>query len=516
MNDTPLTRKLAAIFSADVVGYSALMAADEEGTLSRLAQCRKIMDALIAQHGGRIVNTAGDSVLAEFAAAIEAVRAALEIQEALKAGNAAQPPIRQMRFRIGINLGDVIVMGDNLMGDGINVAARLQSLAAPGGICIAGSVYDQIQSKLSIPFAYGGQQSLKNIPHPVHVFQLPGETSEGPPLSSPAPSHVQLSGAKASRPGKLLAIVFASVFLIGFAALGVLFIGPVKDRIVALFLDSPDPAEMAWQIARQSEQISDLENFLHDHGASRFAPEARGKLADLQRQQAVLAQAAATQKSLDLARQEAERIRAETEQERRKLAVERDRLAGETARQKAKADEDKARIEAEAKQQEKRKKEEEVRLSTAATSSTPSTSTSQTVVVANPSPPPTNSSTQSTVAAVPPPPIATPKPDRNGLWRLVIECGYGPQGPFTITMLAAVKDGKFNATNGKDWELIKCDGEIGQDGKYSCHATRTVNGSLVNYRAWGSKVSDDRSEGDASVGGNQNSLSCKSNMTRMR
>lgn len=172
MSGVPLRRKLAAILSADVVGYSAMMAQDEESTLSRLAQCREVIDGLVLAYHGRIVGTAGDSVLAEFPSAVDAVRAATEIQDALKTRNNAQPPNRQMLFRIGINVGDVIVQGDDLLGDGVNVAARIQSLAEPGGISVSATVYDQVQNKLTVSFGYDGEYQLKNIPRPVHVFRL--------------------------------------------------------------------------------------------------------------------------------------------------------------------------------------------------------------------------------------------------------------------------------------------------------------------------------------------------------
>jgi adenylate cyclase len=141
-------RKLAAILSADMKGYSRLMAADEEGTLRTLNAYRQEMDALVASHDGRIVGTAGDSVLAEFPSAVEAARCAVKIQEELAARNAELPGDRRLQFRIGINLGDVMVEGDDLFGDGVNVAARLQTLAEPGGIYISGGIYDQIKGKL--------------------------------------------------------------------------------------------------------------------------------------------------------------------------------------------------------------------------------------------------------------------------------------------------------------------------------------------------------------------------------
>jgi adenylate cyclase len=165
-------RKLTAILCADVHGYSRLMGEDEEATLVTLTAHRKIIDRLIEQHHGRFVNSAGDSVLAEFASVVQAVNCAVDIQTALKAENANLPPERRMEFRIGVNLGDVMVEGDQIYGDGINVAARLESLADPGGICISGKVHEEIRSKLPLGHEDLGEQTVKNIAHPVHVWRV--------------------------------------------------------------------------------------------------------------------------------------------------------------------------------------------------------------------------------------------------------------------------------------------------------------------------------------------------------
>jgi class 3 adenylate cyclase len=167
-----LDRKLATILSADVAEYSRLMAEDEEGTLRTFRAHRQVFESLVAMHRGRIFNTAGDAILAEFGSAVEAVRCATEIQAALSTRNNQLPPSRQARFRIGVNLGDVMLHGQDLLGDGVNVAARLQSAAEPGGICISGSVYDQIRNKLSLSFKAMGERSFKNIPQPVRTFSI--------------------------------------------------------------------------------------------------------------------------------------------------------------------------------------------------------------------------------------------------------------------------------------------------------------------------------------------------------
>jgi len=165
-------RKLAAILSADVKGYSRLMAADEEGTLHTLNAYRQEMDARVAGRDGRIVGTAGDSVLAEFPSAVEAVRCAVEIQEELAARNGELPKDRRLEFRIGINLGDVMVKGDDLFGDGVNVAARLQALAEPGAIYVSGGIHDQIKGKLPFGADFLGEQTVKNIAEPIPVYRL--------------------------------------------------------------------------------------------------------------------------------------------------------------------------------------------------------------------------------------------------------------------------------------------------------------------------------------------------------
>jgi adenylate cyclase len=165
-------RKLTAILCADVYGYSRLMGGDEEATLATLTAHRKIIDSLIEQHHGRFVNSAGDSVLAEFASVVEAVNCAVDIQTALKAENAKLPSERRMEFRIGVNLGDVMVEGDQIYGDGVNVAARLESLAEPGGIYISETIYQQVKSKLPLGWQDLGAQQVKNIAEPVRVFRV--------------------------------------------------------------------------------------------------------------------------------------------------------------------------------------------------------------------------------------------------------------------------------------------------------------------------------------------------------
>jgi class 3 adenylate cyclase len=174
-----MRRKIAAIFAADIAGYSRLVAEDEEETLRRLASYRLVTDDFIAKSGGRIFNTAGDAVLAEFPSAVEAVRCAIDIQESLRTRNMAYPASRQMSFRIGITIGDVVERDGDLLGDGVNIAARLEGLAEVGGICISRAVHEQVANKLSVQFSDIGAQEVKNIPTPVHAYMVAMRREDG-------------------------------------------------------------------------------------------------------------------------------------------------------------------------------------------------------------------------------------------------------------------------------------------------------------------------------------------------
>jgi adenylate cyclase len=184
-------RKLAAIFAADIAGYSRLMGLDEAGTLARLKACREIIDRLIAAHRGRIFNTAGDSVVADFVSAVDAVQCAVAVQGALGNEDGGVAESEAMRFRIGIHVGDVIVEGTNLFGDAVNIAARLETVAEPGGICVSATVRDQIGSKLPIAFADLGEQQVKNIARPIRAYRVQSKSAVtdgaivAPPLALP-------------------------------------------------------------------------------------------------------------------------------------------------------------------------------------------------------------------------------------------------------------------------------------------------------------------------------------------
>ena len=184
-------RRLAAIVAADVVGYSRLMASDEEGTLAAVqAAYRSVFDPHFDQHDGRIVKTTGDGLLAEFPSVLDAVRCCVEIQRDLTERAALVPEDRRVRFRIGINLGDIIIDGDDIHGEGVNVAARLEAMAEPGGVCVSDDVQRQIRGKLDVPFTDDGNHTLKNIPEPVHVWRWSLATSTKPAIvdvSEPVP-----------------------------------------------------------------------------------------------------------------------------------------------------------------------------------------------------------------------------------------------------------------------------------------------------------------------------------------
>src|SRR6201997_2884017 len=165
-------RKLAAILHTDVAGFSRLMGLDEAGTYRVLGELRRAVDPLIASHGGRIVGTAGDSLLADFSSVVDALNCAVEIQLAARAINDPLPPDRRLELRIGVNLGDVIVDGGDIFGDGVNIAARLQALARPGTVCISHTVYEQVRNKLHLDYHALGSHRVKNIAEPVRAYAV--------------------------------------------------------------------------------------------------------------------------------------------------------------------------------------------------------------------------------------------------------------------------------------------------------------------------------------------------------
>ena len=173
MEATATERRLAAILAADVVGYSRLVEKDEAGTLAAIRKLRaEVIDPLLAKHKGRIVKLMGDGAIVEFGSVVDAVSCAVALQKEIAAAQAEVPAERRIVFRIGVNLGDVVVEGDDLLGDGVNVAARLEQLCDPGGVLISGTAYDHLQGKLGLPLDFAGEQQVKNIAEPVRTYRV--------------------------------------------------------------------------------------------------------------------------------------------------------------------------------------------------------------------------------------------------------------------------------------------------------------------------------------------------------
>src|SRR5262249_29238126 len=213
MTDPCSRRKLTAILSADAVGYSRLMAADEAATVETLKAYRDIIVRLVARHGGRVVNAPGDALLAEFPSAVEAVQAAIEIQQSVEGHNIELEADRRMQFRIGVNLGDVIEEADGtIYGDGVNIAARMEALAEGGGVCISSTVYDAIEGKLACGFDFLGEQQVKNIAKPVRVYRVRAETRQ--PSARPRPKRSLRWQIAAPALALILVLVAAGVWLL--------------------------------------------------------------------------------------------------------------------------------------------------------------------------------------------------------------------------------------------------------------------------------------------------------------
>ncbi|MEE8435587.1 MAG: adenylate/guanylate cyclase domain-containing protein [bacterium] len=230
MASSDLQRKLTAVLAADVVGYSRLMGEDPEATVAALTDRREVFFRYTEEFHGRIVNAPGDSILAEFASVLDAVSCAAEVQRELAEGNAELPEARRMEFRIGINLGDVLVKDGDLYGDGVNVAARLESIAEPGGICISGKAYEEVKARLPLHFEYIGKKSVKNIAEPVPAYRV---------RSQPGAAAHRVTAARRAAGAKWRKAVVAVVALLVAAGLGyggwTFFQGRSESRALALF-----------------------------------------------------------------------------------------------------------------------------------------------------------------------------------------------------------------------------------------------------------------------------------------
>ena len=244
MEPTNAKRRLSAILMADVVGYSRLMGEDEQATLRTLTAHREVFAKYIAQHDGRVVNAPGDSILAEFGSVVDAVAAAAEIQRELAEKNAELPTSHAMHFRIGINLGDVLVKDDALYGDGVNIAARLEGLAEPGGIVISGIAYEQVKGKLPFSYEFQGRKDVKNIAEPVPAFKVysqPGAAAHRVVRAS------RLAARLGERKGKIIGFAAAAAIVAAFLAVGIYFIQPPDDEPIVTSRGLPTIAVLPFE-----------------------------------------------------------------------------------------------------------------------------------------------------------------------------------------------------------------------------------------------------------------------------
>jgi class 3 adenylate cyclase len=320
MNSQDFKRKLAAVFSADVAGYSRLMGEDEAATVKTLESYKQIMFSLIKQHRGRVVDSPGDNLLAEFASVVDAVQCGVAIQKELQARNAELPENRRMQFRIGINLGDVIEEQDRIYGDGVNIAARLEALAPPGGICVSKTAFDHIESKLPLGYKYLGEQTVKNIARPVGAYLV---------VLEPRVTVMEMEGKKApSAKHRVLPAVALIVFLVvGGLALWQFLLKP-----------SPPAEEKADTKKTESRLLAQLE------AQRQLTEQAKRSAEDAKREAVLLAQ-----------KQEAEEALRHAQEERKRLEEERKRLEAEKRASEKKKEEENNRLEQERKRLEREK-----------------------------------------------------------------------------------------------------------------------------------------------------------------
>ena len=424
---TPVKRKLAAILATDAVGYSKLMSANEEGTLKVLAAHRAVIDGIIEFHEGRIINTAGDSVLAEFGSPVEAVRCAVEIQDALKTRNDSLPESQRMQFRIGVNLGDVMEKGEDLLGDGVNVAARLESIAEPGGICVSSSVYDQIAGKLDLGFVNIGTQSLKNIQRPIQVYRVERGGLRSA-LAAAAPGAAVPKPA-ASRAPVAWAVGGALASLAVLAALG-WYSGLLPGT------RSPDHAKAEAELARTRAEAEE----------ERRRAKATAAAEEERRQQAEATAAAAE------ARRAQEEKRAAEARARTEAELARTRAEAEAARRKAAAEQAAA---AEA----RRAAEASARASAAAAARRPPPAD----IARAESPAPAAASPRLAARA------ARPPSDYSGQWAAAISCkAFRGRPAFSSNLPVSVTNNTFNVKHG----------EPGQPGSFTLTGTPQPDGQL--------------------------------------
>lgn len=296
-----VNRRLAAILAADATNYSGLVAQDEESALRALALHRTAIDDAIAAHSGRIFATAGDSVLAEFQSPVQAVRSAIEMQRAL--GEVNKGLRAPMRFRLGVNVGDVVVDGSNILGNGVNVAVRLENLAPPGGICVSANVRDHVLGKVDCRFRDLGTQFLKNIPRPVRAYQVIDSADEQETLTRSLRSFSRQVAAGALAVTLLVAV--AGWYMLSRPADGQSPAAPVLAQ-----REAPDPKReelLYWESIKHSSEPAELRNYLARYPQGAFVELARTRLEGI-----VIGQAQAEEEKAAAARRaEAERVRQE-------------------------------------------------------------------------------------------------------------------------------------------------------------------------------------------------------------
>lgn len=305
---TPVTRRLVAILALDAANFSRLVAQDEELTLRRLSECRQIIDSAIAKHGGRIVTTAGDSVLAEFASSVQAVRAAIDIQQALRTRNVEASLVAPMQFRVAVNVGDVVVDGDNILGDGVNVAVRLENMTPPEGICISAAVRDYVAGKLDVRFVDLGTQYLRNIPRPIRAFQVIPELAGSESFAKKA----RRAGAKVAWGAA------AAIALLGSGAWLSATRAPVGDQTASTMPTAVASADERayWDSVKRAADPNELRAYLASFPNGVFAELAKARLEGLlesNRRHAHERELAAKTAAAAQAQSDAARLRSEAE-----------------------------------------------------------------------------------------------------------------------------------------------------------------------------------------------------------
>jgi len=450
MDPSSVKRRLTCILAADAVGYSKQMGQDEEGTIRVLSAHRAVIDGIITFHQGRIISTAGDSVVAEFSSAVEAVRCAVEIQEALKTRNDSLEEHRQMHFRVGVNLGDVVVKNEDLLGDGVNVAARLETIAEPGGICISSSVYDQITGKLDLGFQDIGEQNLKNISRPIRVYRVSGASA--PVRAAPvAPPAAPAAPARSPLPWVIGAAIAVAIGAAVAWQGGWLRSGPA-DSASRTTAAAPATSPAAEKSASPAAAV--------DPNAARAQAES-----DAQR---LRSDAEAIKRQA-----EAELARARSSAEAGKAARAKAEADAAAARVRAQAEADAARIRADAEASAARTRSDAEATARAAAAQAPKSAPAQ------------QDSTAKAKAA--PVAAAAPAPDKgaptspgsvgrfDGTWNVTVDCPKHTDGAlgYTLRFVVQVKDGFLRGDHGTvgtpGW--VRLEGAIQSDGNATLEAT---------------------------------------------